>query len=159
MSKLLFCIIRLKSVTLPLKLLTCLRGTSALQWRHNGRDGTSTSYGTSSYLTHRGRDKLDPILQTIFSNAFSVGKCANFALTLNFVPEIWPNNIPAFFFQIMAWRQPGDKPLSEPMMVSLLIHICVNRPQWVKAVLPRSELHPYFLNRVSVTKGVKSIHR
>ena len=27
---------------------------------------------------------------------------------------------------------PGDKPLSEPMMVSLLMHICVTRPQWVK---------------------------
>ena len=32
----------------------------------------------------------------------------------------------------MAWRQPGDKPLSEPRMESLLTHICVTRPQWVK---------------------------
>ena len=32
----------------------------------------------------------------------------------------------------MAWRRPGDKPLSEPMMVSLLTHLCVTRPQWVK---------------------------
>ena len=32
----------------------------------------------------------------------------------------------------MAWRRPGDKPLSEPMMVSLLTHICVTRPQRVK---------------------------
>ena len=31
----------------------------------------------------------------------------------------------------MAWRRPGDKPLSEPMMVSLPMHICVTRPQWV----------------------------
>ena len=31
----------------------------------------------------------------------------------------------------MAWRRPGDKPLSEPMLVSLLTHICVTRPQWV----------------------------
>ena len=30
----------------------------------------------------------------------------------------------------MAWRRPGDKPLSEPMVVAL--HICVVRPQWVK---------------------------
>ena len=34
--------------------------------------------------------------------------------------------------QIMAWRRPGDKPLSEPMVVSLPTHICVARPQWVK---------------------------
>ena len=32
----------------------------------------------------------------------------------------------------MAWRRPGDKPLSEPMMVRLLTHICITRPQWVK---------------------------
>ena len=31
----------------------------------------------------------------------------------------------------MAWRRPGGKPLSEPMMVSLLTHICATRPQWV----------------------------
>ena len=27
----------------------------------------------------------------------------------------------------MAWRRPGDKPLSEPMMVILPMHICVSR--------------------------------
>ena len=31
----------------------------------------------------------------------------------------------------MVWRRPGDKPLPEPMMVRLLTHICVTRPQWV----------------------------
>ena len=31
----------------------------------------------------------------------------------------------------MACRRPGDKPLSKPMVVSLLTHICVARPQWV----------------------------
>ena len=38
--------------------------------------------------------------------------------------------------QIMAWRRPGDKPLSEPMMVSLPTHICVARPQWVNSLAP-----------------------
>ena len=36
----------------------------------------------------------------------------------------------------MAWRRPGDKPLSEPMMVILLTHICVTRPQWVNGESP-----------------------
>ena len=36
----------------------------------------------------------------------------------------------------MAWRRPGDKPLSEPMMVSLLTHICITRPPWVKCIQP-----------------------
>ena len=31
----------------------------------------------------------------------------------------------------MAWRHPGDKPLSEQMMVKLQTHISVTRPQWV----------------------------
>ena len=43
------------------------------------------------------------------------------------------NDIPALV-QIMAWRRPGDKPLSGPMMVRLATHICVTRPQWVKYV-------------------------
>ena len=40
-------------------------------------------------------------------------------ISLKFVPKCSINNIPASVL-IMAWRRPGDKPLSEPMMVSLL---------------------------------------
>ena len=53
-------------------------------------------------------------------------------VSLKFDPKGPINNIPALV-QIMAWRRPGDKPLSEPMMVSLLTHICVTRPQWVNS--------------------------
>ena len=53
-------------------------------------------------------------------------------ISLKFVPKGPINKIPALV-QIMIWRRPGDKPLSEPMMVRLLTHICVTRPQWVKA--------------------------
>ena len=52
-------------------------------------------------------------------------------ISLRFVPKSPINNIPALV-QIMAWRRPGIKPLSEPMMVRLLTHICVTWPQWVK---------------------------
>ena len=52
-------------------------------------------------------------------------------ISLKFVNKVRINNIPALV-QIMAWRWPGNKPLSEPMMVRLLMHICVTRPQWVK---------------------------
>ena len=51
-------------------------------------------------------------------------------ISLKFVPMDLSNNIPALVF-IMAWRRPGDKPLSEPMMVRSLTHICVSRPQWI----------------------------
>ena len=52
-------------------------------------------------------------------------------ISLKFVLKVRINNIPALV-HIMAWRRIGDKPLSEPMMVNLLMHICVTRPQWVK---------------------------
>ena len=52
-------------------------------------------------------------------------------ISLKFVPKGPINNIPAMV-QIMAWRRPGDKPFSEPMMVSSPTHICVTRPQWIK---------------------------
>ena len=47
--------------------------------------------------------------------------------------------------QIMAWRRPGDKPLSEPMMVILLTHICVTWPQWVKGLFLWFMLHVWCL--------------
>ena len=44
-------------------------------------------------------------------------------ISLKFVPNGLINNIPALV-QIMDWRRPGDKPLSEPMMARLPTHIC-----------------------------------
>ena len=52
-------------------------------------------------------------------------------IPLKFVPTGTVNNISALV-QIMAWRRSGDKPLSEPMLVSLRTHICVAWPQGVK---------------------------
>ena len=57
-------------------------------------------------------------------------------ISLNFVHMCPVNNIPALV-QIMAWRRAGDKPLSEPMLVRSLAHICVTRPQWVNQDLWR----------------------
>ena len=64
---------------------------------------------------------------TLADNIF---KCISFneiirislKISLKFVPKVRISNIPALV-QIMAWHQPGDKPLSEPMMVSLQMHI------------------------------------
>ena len=55
-------------------------------------------------------------------------KCMNFDPD---VPKGPINDIPASF-QMMAWRRPGDKTLSETIMVSLLTHICATRTQLVK---------------------------
>ena len=58
-------------------------------------------------------------------------------VSLKFVPKVRFNNILPLV-QIMAWCLLGAKPLSELMMVSLLKHTCVTRPQWVK------DAHVYF---------------
>ena len=54
-------------------------------------------------------------------------------ISLKFVLKGPFNNIPALA-HIMAWRRPGAKPLSEPVVVSLLTLICVTRSQWVKDI-------------------------
>ena len=69
----------------------------------------------------------DDILKWIFLNE---NVWILIEISLKFVPRGPIYNIPALV-QIMAWHWPGDKPLSEPMMVSLLTHICITRPQWL----------------------------
>ena len=65
----------------------------------------------------------DDIFKCIFLNE-------NVSILIKISPKFVPkgpiNNIPALV-QIMAWCRPGEKPLSEPMMVKLLTHICVIR--------------------------------
>ena len=127
-----------------------------------------------SKLTHWGWD----IFQTTFSNAFSFMKMFQFRLrfhwsllfSLKNKPQ-WNlnrgliNNIPALV-QIMAWRRPGDKPLFEPMVVSLLTHICVTRPQWVKVtwqigILVNNAINWYFffndLHRLDLYMGSENV--
>ena len=45
-------------------------------------------------------------------------------ISLEFVTKVRIDNIPTLG-RIMAWCRPGDNPLSETMMVSLLTHVCV----------------------------------
>ena len=54
--------------------------------------------------------------------------------SLKFVPKCPINNIPTLF-HITAWRRPSNKPLSEPMVVSLLTHVYVTRSQWVNCYI------------------------
>ena len=82
-----------------------------------------------SVLAHWGRGKMDAILQTdIFKRIFlNENIWIPIKISLKFVPNVSINNIPTLV-QIMAWRHPGDKPLSQPMMVNLPTHICVTQP-------------------------------
>ena len=75
-----------------------------------------------------GRHFPDDIFKHIFLNE---NVWISLKISLKFVPKGPINSILALV-QIMSWRRPGDKPLSEPMMINLLAHICVTGPQWVK---------------------------
>ena len=97
-----------------------------------------------STLTHWGRDKMADIFQATFSHAFvDIFKRIFFnenvsifiKISLKFVPKGPINNILALV-QIMVWHCPGEKPLSEPMMVRLSKHISVTWPQWVNSLRP-----------------------
>ena len=92
-----------------LKLYSCIGCISTLRPRHHGR--------------HFPGD----IFKCIFLNE---NVSISIKISLKFVSKVPINYIPALV-QIMDWRRPGDKPLSEPMVVSLQTHICLTRPQWV----------------------------
>ena len=77
-----------------------------------------------------GRDFPDDIFKRIFLNE---NVWTSIEFSVKFASNVRIDNIPALV-QIMAWRRPGDKPLSEPMVVTLLTHICVTRPQWIEPV-------------------------
>ena len=118
--------------------------------KHNVNTMCHETSMTSSFvtifiiLTHWGRDKMDAISQTTdtFKPIF-VNENIRFLIkiSLKFVPKVPINNIPALI-QIMALRRPGDKPLSEAMMVCLLTHICVTKlihdlcfPLWLNKIV------------------------
>ena len=76
---------------------------------------------TSSWIwhsTHWGRGEMNDILQTTLSNVFFLNENVwiSIKISLKFVHKGPIHNIPALV-QIMDWCRPGDKPLSEPMML------------------------------------------
>ena len=73
--------------------------------------------------SQNGRHVADDIFKRIFLNE---NVRILIWISLKFVPKGSINNIPTLA-QIMAWRRPGDKPLSEPMMVRLSTNICIRK--------------------------------
>ena len=85
------------------------------------------SYFNSLRPRRNGRNFPDNTFKCFFLNE---NAWISIKSSLKFVPKGLINNIPALV-QIMAWRRPGHKPLSEPMMFSLPTHICVTQSQWL----------------------------
>ena len=102
----------------------CQWSKCSLSWRPTKPKQPTVN---TSRPRQNGRHFPDDIFTYIFLNE---NVKTFIKISLKFVPKGPINNIPALV-QIMAWRRPGDKSLSEPMLVSLPTHICVTRPQWV----------------------------
>ena len=90
-----------------------------------------------------GRHFADDVFKGIF---FNENVWISIKISLMCVPRGPINNIPAMV-QIMAWRRPGDKPLSETMVVNSPTHICFTRPQWVNSSPPST---PYIHQRTGL---------
>ena len=97
---------------------------------------TWDSFGLSRFVsvrfnTFRPRQNCRHFADDIFKRIFLNGNVwISINISLRFVFRGPIDNIPALV-QMMASCRPGDKPLSEPMVVSFLTHVCVTRPQWV----------------------------
>ena len=87
-----------------------------------------------------GRHFVDDTFKRIF---FNENMRISIEISLQFALKGPIDNITSLV-HIMAWRQSGKKPLSEPMMVRWLTHICITRPQWVNG-LPPTDLFNWLL--------------
>ena len=74
-----------------------------------------------------GRHFADDIFKCILFNG---NVWIPITISLKFVPQ-GPINSILELVQIMAWCQAGNKPLCEPKVVRLLVHICITQPQWI----------------------------
>ena len=101
-----------------------------------------------------GRHFPDDTFKRIFLNENII---ISIKISPKFVPKGPINNIPPLV-QIMAWRWPGDKPLSDPMVVSLMTHICVTRPQWVNGVLLNQQIVNFYISFLYYFHLPNSIH-
>ena len=84
-----------------------------------------------------------------FQIHFLEWKCIWLKFSLIFVPKVRINNTPTLV-QIKGWCRPGDKPLSEPMVVRWPMHICVTRLQWVNLIVS----HIFFVSRHKSADGL-----
>ena len=108
-----------------------MHGKTVYIWKHGLRFHELCCLMGTPVNTFRprqnGRHFADEILNAFSGmNMFEIP----IAISLKFVPKGPINNIPALVY-ILPCGRPGDKPLSEAMMVSLQMHICVTRLQWV----------------------------
>ena len=89
---------------------------------------TRPPYVNVLWPMRNGRQFPDDVFKYIFLNE---NVRILLKISLMFVPNV-PIDYNPTLVQIMAWHRSGDKPSFKPMMISLLAHLRVIRPQWIK---------------------------
>ena len=90
-------------------------------------------YGKCLHIQHiEVGTKLLPFRRQWFQTHFLEWECYKFDWNfINVCPKGPINNTPASL-QMIPWRQLGNRPLTEPMVVRLPKHVWLTRPQWIK---------------------------
>ena len=90
---------------------------------------------TATVFNHWSLNEIKALLQTTVSNVFfNEIVLISIKTSLKFIPKSPITNIAALV-QIIAGHWPGDKPLSEPMMMILLMYISIPQFQWVNIIV------------------------
>ena len=105
--------------------------------------------------TQNGRYFADDRFKYIFLNE---NVWISIKISLKFVPKGPINNSPALV-QITAWYRPGNKPLSESMMVRSLTYICVTWPQWINWLIRQTHTKLSILHNKPLIRYRESYHR
>ena len=108
-------------------------------------------------LTHWHRNKMDAILQTAFSNAFSWKKMLEFQIKLHWDMFLMAKKLS--LVQIMDWQRPGNKSLPEPMPTHVCVqyvNLYVSTTLWCDHVLAASQAGTYFNTKMLFYKYRKS---
>ena len=100
------------------------------KWPSFSRQHFPNAFSGINTLRQNGHYFSDNIFKCVFLNE-NIWILIN--ISLKFVNNGQINNITALV-EIMAWCRQGDNPSSEPMMFSLLMHICVIWPQQVNHI-------------------------
>ena len=118
-----WCLLGATSLPKPMKTYCRLDHYGYVWWVLPGYMGTSFStiitikpWIDSSLPGQNGRHFADDIFKCISLNEKA---WISIKIPVKFVPKGPINNNPALV-QIMAWRRPGDKPLSEPMLTQFI---------------------------------------
>ena len=124
----------------------------------------SKEHECDALLVYIGAEtKCPPFPDDIFKCMFlNENALSSIKISLKFISKGPINNIQALV-QVMSWHRPGDKALSEQMMVRLPTRICVVRPQLVLNTIQLMNLchKPYTINFMTfgVLQAARRIHQ